>query len=242
MVNQTPLDSKYMHLSRIQDELRWDCFLEGRIPIALLEAVKISLPSRQSITKWGVSFIKTLLSVTHRQWFFRNADVHHRFDSLTMHGHNILSLRINELLETSPADLLPVHRYLLQKDFFQLGTADTIQRQIWVATMESALGAASSFHSGHLTPGSLHKFFSTRQRPKQAHHLHPTSRNHHQHPRCPLQQTLPASFFVPKQACHFNDSPPPLAFDRSNRDSIPTPLEKKVAAFQSGSGLAQMHP
>jgi hypothetical protein len=128
-----------MPLSRIQDELGWDCFLEGRIPIALLESVKISLPSRQSITKWGISLIKALLSVTHRQWLFRNADVHHRFDGLTMHGHNLLSLRIYELLETSPGDLLPVHRYLLQQDFSQLGTADTIQQQIWVATMESAL-------------------------------------------------------------------------------------------------------
>jgi hypothetical protein len=51
MVNQTPIGSKYMPLSRIQDDLGWDCFLEGRIPIALLEAVKISLPSRKSITK-----------------------------------------------------------------------------------------------------------------------------------------------------------------------------------------------
>ena len=60
-----------------------------------------------------VSLIKTLLSITHHQWLFRNVDVHHRFDGLTMHGHNLLSLRINDLLETSPGDLLPVHRYLL---------------------------------------------------------------------------------------------------------------------------------
>ena len=110
--------------------------------------------------KVGVSFIKTLLSVMHRQWLFRNADVHHSFDGLTMHGHSLLIIGINELLTTSPGDLLPAHRYLLQQDFAQLGNADTIQRQIWVAAMESALGAASHFHSGHLTPGSLHKFFT----------------------------------------------------------------------------------
>ena len=163
MVNQTPFGIKYLPLARIIDELGWDCFLEGRIPIALLEVVGLSLPSRRSIAKWGISFIKTLLSVTHRQWLFRNADVHHDFDGLTMHGHKLLFNRINELLTTSPGDLLPAHRYLLQQDFVQLGNADTIQRQIWVATMESALGAASHFHSGHLTPG-LHKFFSARQR------------------------------------------------------------------------------
>jgi hypothetical protein len=70
MVNQTPFGSKYLPLARIQDELGWDCFLEGRKPIALLKAVGLSLPSRRLIAKWGISFIKTLLSVTHRQWLF----------------------------------------------------------------------------------------------------------------------------------------------------------------------------
>ena len=45
MVSQTPIGSKYLPLARIQDELGWDCFLEGRIPITLLEAVGLSLPS-----------------------------------------------------------------------------------------------------------------------------------------------------------------------------------------------------
>ena len=165
MVNQMPFGSKYLPLARIQDKLGWDCFLEGRIPMVLLEVVDLSLPYQKSITKWGISFIKTLLSVTHHQWLFQNADVHHSFDGLTLHGHNLLLLRINELLKISPGDLLPAHRYLLQQDFAQLGNANTIQCQTWVAAMESALGAASHFHSGHLTPGSLHKFFSTRQHP-----------------------------------------------------------------------------
>ena len=212
MVNQTPIGSKYMPLSRIQDDLGWDCFLEGRIPIALLEAVRISLPSRKSITKWGISLIKSLLSVTHRQWLFRNADVHHRFDGLTMHDHNLLLLRINDLLKTSPGDLLPIHRYLLQQDFAQLGNADTIQRQIWVAAIESALGAASHFYSGHLTPGSLHKFFSTRQRPHQPNNIptqvQHTPRQQPWRPRHPRQQTLPASFWVSQQTCPTQEPPP----------------------------------
>ena len=172
----------------------------------------LSLPPSRSITKWGISFIKTLLSVTHRQWLFRNADVHHDFDGLTMHGHKLLLIRINELLTTSPGDLLPAHRYLLQQDFVQLGNADTIQRQIWVAAMESALGAASHFHSGHLTPGSLHKFFSARQCPHQpergstqAQHA---QRQHQQRPRCPRQQTLPASFWIPQQTGQTQEIPP----------------------------------
>ena len=202
MVNLTPVGSKYIPLAMIHDELGWDCFLEGRISVALLDAVGLSLPSRKSITKWGVSFIKTLLSATHQQWLFRNADVHHRFDGLTMHGHNILSLRIRELLTTSPGDLLPAHRYLLLQDFAQLGDADTIQRQIWVASIESALGAASHFHSGHLTPGSLHKFFSTRRRGSLSQQCPPqvlhTQRQQQHRPLRSRQQLLPASFWTPQ--------------------------------------------
>lgn len=212
MVNQVPLGSRFLAYAKIHDDLGWDSFLEGRIPVALLDAVRHSLPSRRSLTKWGISLIKALLGVTHRQWLFRNADVHHRFEGLTMHDHNLLSLRIRELLTTSPDDLLPAHRYLLQQDFAQLGDADTIQRQIWVATMDSALSAASHFHSGHLTPGSLHKFFSTRQpaslptrSPPQTQH---SQRQQQHRPRRPCQQTLPASFWTPRQHCTPHESPP----------------------------------
>ena len=210
LVNQTPLGSRYLALAKILDDLGWDCFLEGRIPVALLDTVRHSLPSRRSITKWGISLIKALLSVTHRQWLFRNADVHHKFEGLTMHGHNLLSVRIRELLTTSPGDLLPAHRYLLQQDFALLGDADTIQRQLWVASMDSALSAASHFHSGHLTPGSLHTFFSTRRRASLPQRSPPRiQHSQHQHrPRRPRQQTLPASFWTPRQHGHTHESPP----------------------------------
>jgi hypothetical protein len=206
-----------MPLSRIQDELGWDCFLEGRIPIKLIEVVKTSLSSRCSITKWGVSLIKAILSITHKQWLFRNADIHQKFDGLNMHDHDLLHSRINELLKTTPGDLLPSHRHLLQQDFLQLGSADTIQRQIWVASMESALGAASYFHSGHLTPGSLHKFFTKTPITHQINHdfpspsrVHQRSRQQNQRPRSPRQQTLPAAFFGIRQTCLQQDPPPCL--------------------------------
>ena len=206
-----------MPLSRTQDELGWDCFLEGRIPIELIEIVKTSLPPRCSITKWGVSLIKALLSITHQQWLFRNADIHQKFDGLTMHDHDLLHSRINELLKTSPGDLLPSHRHLLQQDFMQLGSADTIQRQIWVASMESALGAASHFHSGHLTQGSLHKFFTKKTRSHQINHgvpapicVHQRFQKQNQRPRSPRQQTLPAAFFGIQQTYLQQDPPPRL--------------------------------
>jgi hypothetical protein len=40
LVNQTPLGSRYLALAKILDDLGWDCFLEGRIPVALLDMVR----------------------------------------------------------------------------------------------------------------------------------------------------------------------------------------------------------
>jgi hypothetical protein len=73
MTSLTPLRSKYMPLAIIQDRLGWDCFLEGRIPYALLETVHPFMTCwnpRKTIIHWGVSLIKALLSVTHQQWLF----------------------------------------------------------------------------------------------------------------------------------------------------------------------------
>jgi hypothetical protein len=88
----TPPGSNYMRLDRIQDWLGWDCFVEGHIPILLIETVHPFLhdcPPQKSIVRWGAAFIKSLLSVTHKQWLFRNADVHHRIDGLMTHQHTL---------------------------------------------------------------------------------------------------------------------------------------------------------
>ena len=203
----------------------------GGIAFSRAEYLSPSSKRWASLCHLEGSFIKTLLSVTHRQWLFRNADVHHSFDGLTMHGHNLLLIRINELLATSPGDLLPAHRYLLQQGFVQLGNADTIQRQIWVAAIESALGAASHFHSGHLTPGSLHKFFSARQCPHQperdstqAQHA---QRQHQQRPRCPCQQTLPTSFWILQQTSLTQEIPPHLHSSNVTGTHYPWLLRRK---------------
>ncbi len=75
---------------------------------------------------WGVSFLKALLGVTHKQWLFRNADVHHKIDGLTTHQHTLLNQCIQDLIQTIPEELLPTHCHLLQQDFAQLGNAETL--------------------------------------------------------------------------------------------------------------------
>jgi hypothetical protein len=116
--------------------------------------------------------------------------------------HMILCDNIHDLIKSNPVVLLPCHCHLLTQDFHSLGSSATIQRQIWVALMKSALSAAAQVALGHFTPGSLAIFNQT---------PHPLrtcrASNHSQHmvcnqppaPRCPCQQTLPASFWVPNQ-------------------------------------------
>ena len=87
-----------------------------------------------------MSIIKRVLHITHRQWLYRNARIHIKIaDGLTKPEHkNIIRLAYN-LLDTDPNDLLPQHRYLLEEDFLQLGEGPSINRQYWIASMQSAL-------------------------------------------------------------------------------------------------------
>jgi hypothetical protein len=169
MASCNPCNSRFLTLSEAHNLLGWDCFIEGRIPILLITTVQKYLHEwnpRKSVTKWGVRLIKLLLSITHKQWLYRNSNIHLRFDGLTSHQHLLLSDRIHELIRTSPADLLPCHRHLLLHNFFHLGSDSTLKRQLWVASMESAISAASHVSFGHHTPGSLQMFYTL---PSQAH-------------------------------------------------------------------------
>jgi hypothetical protein len=133
MESCTPPGSKFTVLARVQDWLGWDCFVKGQIPTLLIKTVQPflhNLSTQKSMMTWGVSFLKALLGVTHKQWLFRNADVHHRIDGLATYQHTLLNKCIHDLIQTTPEELLPTHRHLLQQDFAQLGNAETLQRQI----------------------------------------------------------------------------------------------------------------
>ena len=110
--------------------------------------------SCKSIQQWGKKFIDSLLSLTHKQWIFRNSKVHFKTDGLTATQHDALETRVKELMSTLPSSLLSKDRYLLSEDFHLLGEGPASIRQVWVASMESALGAAAKYAAGTLVPGS----------------------------------------------------------------------------------------
>jgi hypothetical protein len=73
MKDCTPLHSLYNHVASAVNNLGWDCFVEGRIPQVLIDAVKPMLHQyipRGSVELWGTKFIKSLISITHKQWLY----------------------------------------------------------------------------------------------------------------------------------------------------------------------------
>jgi hypothetical protein len=137
--------------------------MEGQIASILIKTIKPQLHQwfpRKLIDKWGIKFIKSLINITHKQWIYRNADVHHVINGLTSSQHTALFARVQELLMTNVNYLLPCHPHLLNQDLYQLGNADTLPYQLWVTLMESAISTASHVASGHYTPGSMQIFNS----------------------------------------------------------------------------------
>ena len=71
MMDCIPSHSPYNHVASAVDKLGWDCFVEGRIPQVLINAVKPMLRQyipRGSVELWGTRFIKSLISIPHKQW------------------------------------------------------------------------------------------------------------------------------------------------------------------------------
>jgi hypothetical protein len=90
MESCVPLQSSYLQMSQSQDQLRWDCFVEGCISVLLLECIRplfVQWTPQKSLEKWGIQILKALLNLTHKQWIFRNTDVHYKIDGLTQEQH-----------------------------------------------------------------------------------------------------------------------------------------------------------
>jgi hypothetical protein len=100
------------------------------------------------IKTWATKFIQQILHITHQQWLFRNARVHIRLlEGKTTDEHNEIMTQVLEKLSTPADELLPQHRHLVEVDFTRLGEGTTLDRQYWLATLDSAIRAA-----GHTSP------------------------------------------------------------------------------------------
>ena len=153
-----PLHSPYKNAAKAVDNLGWYCFVEGRIPQLLIGIVKPMLrrySPRGSVELWGAKFIKSLISITHKQWLYRNNDVHHIIDGLSSQQHHELTGRIHELLQTEKNFLLKRHKHLMDVDFIELGSGPAIVRQVWVANVEMAISVAKVARGNFCTQENL---------------------------------------------------------------------------------------
>ena len=147
-------------LADIQDRLGWGNFVEGRVSKVFMTAVCPQLMTgRRNMTpepeRWCSIFISKLLSLTHKQWLFRNSHVHYKkLEGLTPQEHEEIFSKVRELMWTDPADLLARHQHLLEGDFRQLGEGSSGVRQQWIESMESALKAAALVKTGRQFRGN----------------------------------------------------------------------------------------
>ncbi len=139
------MHSHFLPVATAIDNLGWDCFVEGGIPYLLIKTVQPMLQRdnpRGLVDLWGLRFIKSLISIMHKQWLHRNSNVHQEGEGLNAKQHQELTSRIKELILMKKESLLKRHQHLMDVDFLQLGSGPTIMRQVWVENVEMAISVA----------------------------------------------------------------------------------------------------
>jgi hypothetical protein len=112
MVDCTLPSSRFLPISIDIDNLGGDCFVEGRIPYSLISTIRPMLlryNPRGLVEKWGANLIQSLLSLTHKQWFYCNSNVHYISEGLTALQHDELQAKISKLMKTKQSALLQRH-------------------------------------------------------------------------------------------------------------------------------------
>jgi hypothetical protein len=158
MAECTKPTSTYLHLAISIDKLGWDCFMEVRIPISLINVIKPMFPRykpRGSTKIWGAKFIKGLIGLTHKQWLYRNNNVHYVSEGLTLRQHKELTTKIKILMKTKHSALLGRHQQYISTNFDKLECGHTIACQVWGANMEMAISVAKVAKGNFCTQDTL---------------------------------------------------------------------------------------
>lgn len=138
--------AEFLAYAMDHDTLGWDNFLEGRVATSLIRLQTGFLHragSRMQIRTWAKKFVQLLLNITHRQWLYRNARIHLRaVEGKTEQEHLQVIRAVRNMMLVDPATLLPEHRKLLELDFLRLGEGSTVDRQYWLAQMQTAVDVA----------------------------------------------------------------------------------------------------
>jgi hypothetical protein len=120
---------------------------------------------RGSVDLWGAKFIKSLISITDKQWLYRNSNVHHVIDGLSSRQQQELTAKIHKLLETKRMSLLERHKHFMDVDFMKLGSGTTIECQVWVANVEMAISIAKVVHGNFCMQDTLRGLHTPQLKP-----------------------------------------------------------------------------
>ena len=103
--------SRFQLAAKNHDRLGWDNFVEGRLCSLWLQHREADIERwglRSTAESWATGLIHRLLELTHRQWIYRNTEVHFVPEGgLTARQHESLMSRVEEYASMDPADLLP---------------------------------------------------------------------------------------------------------------------------------------
>ena len=234
-----PSLSPYNRVATAIDNLGWDCFVEGRIPYVLIETVKPMLRRympKGSVELWGAKFIKSLVSITHKQWLYRNSDVHHAIDGISARQHQELTARIHCLLKTKKDSLHERHRHLMEVDFTKLGSGTTIARQVWVANVDMAISVARIAGTNTCTQEALRLLRTPARMSKKDIHLSTPSRQI----RTPALNQPRTS--TPLHTANYpSKSKSPFCFSRKHPNPVPVSQEHSLLPARSCKHRDAMH-
>jgi hypothetical protein len=140
-------DQAFESVAEASNCLGWDSFLEGCISTnwqALVTPLLQKTNNYLLFPSWGRQFITRLHNIVHKQWIYRNTYIHYwGKDGLSIPEHQEIMNRVEEHAYTDPDTLLPRHRHLLGEDFEALGSGQTSDRLLWLASMELATAVST---------------------------------------------------------------------------------------------------
>ena len=138
-------DGDLLRYAREHDELGWSNLLEGRVSTTLFLLQETSMHEvgvKMTLAKWSGLFVQNLILMNHRQWLYRNAQVHlKKVEGRTEAEHMQVIEEVKQMMLVDPSELLPRHQHLLEEDFIKLGEGTTHDRIVWLDKMRSAVEA-----------------------------------------------------------------------------------------------------
>jgi hypothetical protein len=120
---------------------------------------------RGSVDLWGAKFIKSLISITHKQGLYRNSNMNHVIDGLSSQQQQELTAKIHKLLETKRTSLLERHEHFMDVDFMKLGSGTTIEHQVWVANVKMAIRVSKVVRGNFCTQETLRVLHTPQLKP-----------------------------------------------------------------------------